>query len=178
MYNKNPYESTSTFIRNLYSLGYSSMRISFYKVNLSLLFQPFEGKNPRTGLSIYNKRGIMTTVTYEGAAALWKSCYDIIHGSVETLTLVIPCAAGASLTLEKKAPGEIFITINKDNQLIPFKFASQTIKVKENGVETVKIVETGLSVFMKVIDGYLEGTNADGHLNKLGDDFEQYQEAN
>ena len=118
----------------------------------------------------------MTTVTYEGAYGIWKSCYNILHGSVEASCLVIPCAGGATLTLEKKAPGEVFLTINKNNQSISFKFASSTATVKENGLEVVKVVETGLGAFMKMVDGYLTGTNSSGHLNKLGDDIEKIQE--
>ena len=172
------YSRHSTFLRNLYSPGFSCILVSYYKVNLSLLFQAFEGTEPRTGWDAYSKRGLMTTVNYDGAYGLWQACHYIIHSNAETLTATIHCARNATLTIEKKAPGEVFITISKDGQFVSHKFASLTAKVKEEGgVETVEVIEAGLGVFMKTIDGYLSHINADAHLNKLGDDLAQYQEA-
>ena len=176
--NNNNHERYSTYLRTLYSPGFSAILLSYYKIHLSLLFQPFERTDPRAGMDVYSKRGIMTTVNYAGAFGLWKSCYDIIHGNAETLAVTIHCARNATLTLEKRAPGEVFLTISKDSEIISHKFASLTTKVKGvNGVETIEVIEAGLGAFMKTVDGYLVSINADGHLNKLGDDLEKYQEA-
>jgi len=175
MNNKETYTKHSTFIRNMYSKGYSSILISYFKFNLSLLFFPYEGTD-QNGRSMYSKKGIVTTIGYEMAAGLWKAFHDILYDSLEALHLVIPCAGGTILTLEMKAPGEIFLAINKNNQTITFKFASTIAKEKVNGIEVTKIIESGLGAFMKLLDGYLTETGGSTHLNKIGDDLEAYQE--
>ena len=175
--NNKDYSRYSTFLRNLYSPGFSCILMSYYKSYLSLLFQPFERTDPQTGKDIYSKRGLITTLSFSGAYGLWKACHSIIHNNVKTLIYTMPCAYDATLTLEKKAPGEVFVTLSKNNQSISHKFDSATASMKEsNGVEAIEVIETGLGVFMKTIDSYLSHINAGAHLDKLGDDLQQYQE--
>ena len=52
------------------------------------------------------------------------------------------------------------------------------VKVKENGQERDKIVETGLIVFNAIVDAYLDGINADRHLDKLTEDYAKLMESN
>jgi hypothetical protein len=66
---------------------------------------------------------------------------------------------------------ETVLTLNKANNTIPFKFATQQIQVKENGQFVTKYIESQLGAFGKILDGYLSGINADRHLDKLTDDY-------
>ena len=179
---KNKYERESTFIRNLYSPGYSSILISFYKVNLSLLFQPFERIDPRNGRDTYGKRGVMTTITYEGAAALYFVAHDILFGNnpLQEVTLTIQCAGSATLVLERVLgqgdQPETFLVVTKNNETIAFKFNTIESKVRQNGQNMIRVIDAGLIAFYKILIGYLTGINASGHLNKLGDDLEALQD--
>lgn len=170
---------TSTQIRNMYSDGMSYMNIKFYNTNLSFHLYPFSGKD-QNGRSRYDtKHGQQTTVNFEGAFALYQVCKDIIEGEIQETNLPIPCIGG-SLTLERKmgmdGMMETIFSISKNNVTIPFKFATIQLQVKENGQVVTKQIEVGLGVFVKTIDGYLTGINAERHLNKLTDDFAKLQE--
>ena len=167
--------TTSTQIRNFYSDGMAYLNISFFNTNLSFRFYPFAGKD-QNGRSNYNmKAGQNTTVNFEGAYALYQVANDIISGKVNATNLPIPCVGGASLSLERKLAQdgkmETLFTINKNNVSIPFKFATINQQVNENGVIMTRTIESGLGAFMKTIEGYLNGINADRHLNKLTDDY-------
>ena len=94
--------NTSTQIRNMYSEGLSYLNIKFYNTNLSFKFAPFLSKDPG-GISKYDmKNAQTTTVDFEGAYALEKTAEDIIDGKITECNLPIPCAAGATLTIERK----------------------------------------------------------------------------
>lgn len=173
---------TSTQIRNMYSDSISYLNISFFNTNLSFRFYPFLSKD-NLGKSRYDtNHGQNTTVNYEGAYALYQMSKDIIEGKIQEANLVIPCAAGASLTFERKMGSsgqlETWISISKNNVMIPFKFQTILQQVKENGQQVTRTIEVGLGVFMKTIDGYLTGINADRHLDKLTDDYIKSQEEN
>lgn len=177
---QNDRTQTSTQIRNFYSEGMSYLNIKFYNTNLSFQFYPFTGKD-QNGRSTYDtKHGETTTVNFEGAYTLWQAAKDIIDGKVKETNLPIPCASGASLTLERRlgADGqyETIFSISKNNRTIPFKFNVMQQQVKENNQVITKIIESGLGAVMKTIEGYLTGINSDRHLDKLTDDFAKIQE--
>lgn len=170
---------TSTQIRNFYSDGISYLNVSFFNTNLSFKFYPFIRKD-NIGKSEYDlKNGINTTVNFEGAYALWDASNNIIDVSINEINLPIPCAAGAILTLERKlgqnGEMETIFSISKNGILIPFKFQTTIYQTKENGQAVTKIIESGLGAFMKTIEGYLVGINADRHLDKLTEDFVKLQ---
>lgn len=174
--------STSTQIRNFYSEEMAYMNISFFNTNLSFRFYPYVQKD-QSGRSTYDmKNGINTTVNFEGAYALWDAAKGIIEGRINEMNLPIPCAAGAELTLERKlgqnGSMETIFSISKNNMTIPFKFRVSTYQTKENGQVVTRVVECGLGAFMKTIEGYLTGINADRHLDKLTEDFVKLQENN
>lgn len=167
--------TTSTQIRNMYSEGVSYMNIKFFNTNLSFNLAPFMNKD-QTGKSIYDfKNAQMTTVNFEGAFALYQTAKDIIENKINECNLVIPCSGGATLTL-KRSMGtngqmETVFSISKNNVIIPFLFATIDQVITENGQPVTRRIEVGLGSFMKTIEGYLTGINADRHLNKLTDDF-------
>lgn len=173
--------TTSTQIRNMYSEGMSYMNIKFFNTNLSFCLYPFVSKDP-TGRSNYDmKNGQQTTVNFEGAYAIFQVAQDIISGKIQEVNLPVPCAAGASIVLERKmgqsGKMETLFSISKNNTIVVFRFQTIDQQVKENGQVTVKTIESGLGAFMKTLDGYLQGINADRHLDKLTEDFAKSQEA-
>lgn len=173
--------TTSTQIRNMYSDSNSYLNIKFFNNNLSFSFYPFIQKDA-TGRSQYDlKAGQITTVDYEKAYVLYRTAKDILEGKFLEGSVNIPCN-DANLVLERKVingkPETIF-TIIKNHVSIPFVFAVYEQKVKSNGqVIMTTWVEGGLGVFMKTIEGYLTGINADRHLDKLTEDFVNAQNQN
>lgn len=168
--------TTTTQIRNLYSEGMSYLNMKFFNTNLCFTFYPFISKD-NTGRSEYDmKKGVSTTVNFEGAFALFNIAKDIIDGKINDCNLPIPCAAGATLTLERKLSlngvMETIFTITKNGVAIPFRFQTINAQIKmDNGQIGTKVIESGLGAFMKTVDGYLQGINADRHLDKLTDDY-------
>lgn len=171
--------STSTQIRNLYSDEMCYLNISFFNANLSLRFYPFLNKDS-VGRSTYDlKNGQNTTVNFEGAFALYQTAKDIIDGKVQEVNLQIPCAGGANLQfdrrMEQNGQMETYLTIMKNNVTIAFRFPVIFVQVKENGKNVTKTVESGLGAFMKTVEGYLTGINADRHLDKLTEEYAKLQ---
>ena len=174
--------NTNTQVRNMYSDGLSYLNMKFYGVNFSLQLVPFVSKDAN-GRSIYDRtKGVMTTIDYDAAYSIFKAANDIIQGkeAAQGLTLNIPCAAGAVVSLERK-PGqsgqmETFFSISKNNITIPFKFNTHSYQVKENGQMVTKVIESGLGTLAKTLDGYLSGINADRHLDKLTEDYVKSKE--
>lgn len=165
--------STSTQIRNLYSDGISCMNIKFYNTSLGFQLYPFTGKDSN-GRSTYDtKNGQQTTVSYDGAFALYQMCNQIIDGKVQEGIITVPCM-GATITLERKlglnGPETVF-SLTKNNVTIPFKFSVISQQIKENGNVTTKQIESGVGAFMKTVEGYLTGVNADRHLDKLTEEY-------
>lgn len=174
--------NTSTQIRNMYSEGISYLNIKFFNTNLSFQFSRFLSKDA-TGRSTYDQQNaLMTTVNWDGAFSLYKMAHEIINGkeAANGTLLNISCAGGASLILDRKmgqnGQMETLFIISKNNASIPFKFATQQVQVKENGQMVTKIIESGLGTFLKTLDGYLTGINAERHLNKMTEDFAKSQQ--
>lgn len=162
--------STSTQIRNFYSEEMSYMNIKFYNTSLSFQLYPFLEKG-QDGRSKYDMRnGQQTTVSYEGAYALYHAAKDIIDGKHNELSMSIECLE-AIIKIDRKLATngkmETIFTLSKKGVEIPFKFKTQDITVRENGQLITKQLETQLGAFMKTIEGYLTGINADRHLDKL-----------
>lgn len=167
--------NTSTQIRNLYSDGMSYLNISFFNTNLSFKFYPFLGRS-NVGRSNYDlNNGLNTTVNFEGAFMLHNICTELIEGKRNDVDLTIPCAQGAQLMLQAKPNGnnvDVIFSIMKNNITIPHKFATMTYTTKNvNGQPETVTVQTGLGAFMKTIEGYLTGINADRHLDKMTEDY-------
>lgn len=167
--------NTSTQIRNLYSEGLCYLNVSFFNTNLSFKFYPFLSKD-NLGKNSYDKVNYQnTTVNYEGASALELIADLIIDGKIDEVDLPIPCAAGATLRLTRnlspKGIMETTFTIEKNGVKIPFVFNTIPVNVKINGQSTVKMLEVGLKSFKSIITGYLDGINADRHLDKLTEDY-------
>ena len=70
---------------------------------------------------------------------------------------------------------DTIFSITKAGNTVPFKFSVTPYQVKENGTMITKYLDSGLGAFVKTIEGYLTGINADRHLNKLTDDFIKIQ---
>lgn len=171
---------TSTQIRNLYSDGMSYLNIKFYNTSLSFCLYPFLEKD-NVGMSKYDlKSGQQTTVNFEGAYVLYQAAKDIIEGKIQEINQTIPCY-GATITLERKTGAngkmETFFSITKNNVTILFKFPVVERQIKNAAGQMVtETVDAGLGAFMETIKGYLNGINADRHLDKLTEDFAKSQQ--
>lgn len=168
--------TTTTQIRNLYSDQMSYMNIKFFNTNLCFSLFPFVSKD-NIGKSNYDtKNGLSTTVNFEGAYALYNVSKNIIDRNMNECDISIPCAAGATLNLRRSISQsgslETIFIISKNGNSIPFKFQTINMQISyDNGQKGIKVIESGLGAFMKTIEGYLNGINADRHLDKLTDDY-------
>ena len=83
---------------------------------------------------------------------------------------VVPCNH-ASLIFEYKPDQNkqmsAYLTINKNNHSILFKYPTHTYQVKVDGQLITKVIQSGLGVFFHTIIGYLTAIGADKHLDKL-----------
>ena len=114
-----------------------------------------------------------TTVSQDSAFALYKFGTDIIQEKISEGSIQIT-GNNSIITLERKfsvSGFETTISLSKNGQTIVFKFATNTVSVKDNGVFKQTQIESGLGSFIKMLEGYLSGINADRHLNKLTDDY-------
>jgi hypothetical protein len=168
-------ENTNIFIRGLYSPGYSSLIISFFKGNLVFKFVPYVGKDAR-GFSRYSKETFLSTsINYGGASYFLLTAMSILYGEEADRQLVAeyPCSNGATLTLENK-PDEnnqmrAYLVINKNKVTIPFSFDIQPYKLMVDGRMVPRIHQSGLGVFAFALEGYLRSTGINAHLSKLPD---------
>lgn len=172
--------NTSTQIRNFYSDGLAYMNVSFYNTNLSIKMQPFKGKDNMGRNSYDESKKQTTTIDYESAYLLWSTIEDILAGKDISGTIPIPCGPDATLEFKREMGSNGFmessLIISKNNIQIQFKFRQVITNINVNGQMIQKVNEVGLGSFNKVINGYLEGINADRHLNKLTDDFVKAQQ--
>lgn len=101
--------NNNTYIRTLYSPGFSFLMMSFFKTNLTLNFVPYLGKD-NVGRSQYSKTEFLsTTVHYEGAAAFYMTAMPILDGNESQVELVFPYSNNATLIFENK--------LDQDNQM-------------------------------------------------------------
>lgn len=180
--------STQTHIRTIYS-DLSYITIKFFNNALSLNFVPAVGKDSN-GFNQYQKSqnptqgiGVTTTINYETAAALLGIINNKIMPAIinnQDISITIQLANQTELTIERKndeiGHKRTFLNIKKDNNVIPYKFGQQKLTITENGNMRQEYNESGLAHFVSIIKGYLEGINAERHLNKLTDDYASLQQ--
>jgi hypothetical protein len=171
----------STFMRNFYAPGYSSMTLSFFNWNLSLRFYRYSGKD-KDGFDRYDlKNGITTTVNYENASYLHQTAMLILKGinTEKEIKAELPCY-NATIILEWKPDHDnqmaAYLSIEKNDQSISFRFRTHTVKVMENGQMVTKVIQSGLGAFAMTLESYLNGTGIDFHLYKMLNDFENSQD--
>lgn len=167
----NNYKSANTYIRTLYAEGFSSLMISFYKTNLTFGFSPYSGKDNRGLCQYNNKIFLSTSVNYESSSFLYSVAISILNGNENQVESVLACNNNSTLVFEYKPDPNnqmnAYLTINKNNMTIPFKFSTNQYKVNENGQMVTKVIQSGLGVFAKTLEAYLMGIGADLHLSKL-----------
>ena len=173
----NNYKSANTYIRCLYSQGYSSLMLSFLKTNLVFGFTPYIGKDS-TGQSQYcREKFLSTSVNYEGASYFYQTAMLIIKETdpKKQITAKLLCNNNTTLILEYKPDEDnqmsAYLVINKNNDTIKFKFKIYQYQEWEEGQVVTKIIQAGLGLFLKVLEAYLIGTGANNHLNKLSEEF-------
>ena len=164
--------SPNVHIRNLYSPGFSWIRMSNYHGNLIFRFVPYLGKS-EDGKSQYCKETFLSTsVRYDGASSYYQIAMSILLGDncEKEIKDVIPCKNNATLTFEYKPDqGDqmaAYLIINKNNLTIPFKFPTHEYDAKVNGRMVTKVIQTGLIGFIKALEEYLAAIGADSYLKK------------
>ena len=174
---------TNIQIRTLYAPGFSSLMLSYFKTNLVLSFAPYIGKDNR-GFDEYCKKSFLSTsINIEGAAFFYKQASRIIdcRHSEELVEIDFPCNKGASLIFEYK-PDEnnqmsAFLTINKNNQAIKFRFSTTEYQDNVDGQWVTNIMQTGLVTFALILGCYLAGKAANSHIGGFySDALEMAQE--
>ena len=166
---------TNTFLRNMFSPGYSSLMASFFSTYLTLGFSQHLGKDKK-GFDQYCKKSFLSaSFNHDGAAFLLMIAMPIVTGKNldQQVEAVLGCKKNTKLIFEYK-PDEsnqmtAYLTINKDNQTIPFRFQTRQIKIAENGNAVTKTIQSGLCDFAKVLEIYLMRVG-ENHLNKLSED--------
>ena len=153
--------------------------MSFYNTNLSLCFCRYIGKN-NAGLSQYDTNNLVTTtINYEGASLLYQIAISILNGknSENEIKAVLQCN-NAALIFDYVSEGSqmvAYLSIDKNNQSITFRFSTHTYQVKNDGQLITKVVQSALGAFAKTVEGYLTGVGADRHLAKMPDDTDESQ---
>lgn len=177
---------TTTLIRTIYSEQMSYMVIKFCNTSISFQFVPFLRKDEQGKNTYDTQRSQTTTLNWDSAYAILKFGQDIIDNKFTEGSIQIN-GNQSIITLEHKIDPMTTqpittISLTKNNSTIPFKFTTQQVSVKSsitNQFQT-SFIPAGLGAFIKMIEGYLTGINADRHLNKLTDDYvkslEQTQE--
>jgi hypothetical protein len=147
--------------------------MSFYRTNLILNFVPYVGKDHR-GFSQYSKNKFLSTsINYEGAAFFYLTAMPILNGedSEKQIEAALPCSNNAALLFEYKPDqsGQMsaYLTVNKNNEMIPFRFSTHPYRVNIDGNMVTKVRQAGLGAFAMTLESYLKGIGADLHLNKL-----------
>jgi len=166
-------KTVSTYIRSIYSPGFSSIMMWFFNTNLTLGFTPWISRD-NVGFDQYDKnKFVSTSIDYEKAAALYLLATPIIEGKQNgQVKYLLQCNKQATLLFEYKlnsdAQMRAYLTIEKQGEQIPFEFRVQQCRVKEaDGNVTVMTIQTGLGVFVKTLEAYLKAVGADRHLSKL-----------
>ena len=178
---KNNTNAISTFIRTLYDVGNSYLMMSFYKYNLSFRIGRWIEKNNSGYSRNDDSKPLVTSVNYEGASLLYQVAMSIVNGlnTDKEVKVEVQCNNNTNLTFEYKPDQNnqmvAYLTIDKNNQSITFKFMVHTYKTRKDGQVITNVTQSGLGVFAKVLDGYLAGIGADRHLIKLPDDADSPQ---
>ena len=176
--------NVSTQIRTLYSPEMSCITIKFYNMDLSFSLSPFSGKTA-SGFDQYNRdKSIWANLKYDQVSLLYQLVSDVLGGRVDgdgaqVSTIVNLRNVGTvNIILEWNRNQGTTLTMSRNNEAIPFKFATDKINVRKDGQITQRIVDTGLITFANTLNGYLTGINADLHLNKMKEEYVKQQEAN
>ena len=168
---QNTRTNTSTHIRTLMSEDSGYITIKFYNTNLSFSFVPFSGKDAN-GRNQYNQaKSMYSTMNWESAALLQVIIQGIMNDKypqgIQSVISHNP-TSDVIISIDRRADGNTFLLMSKGGETIPFKFKATTVQDK--------VVENGLFVLERTLDGYLTGINAERHLNKMTDEYAKLQE--
>ena len=154
------------YIRTLYSPGFSSVTLSFFKTKLSVGFSPWVSKD-QTGRSRYDtKNFIAMTINDETAAALSFLAKQIIEGTLcNPVQYAIQGNKNTSRLFEFDGEKARLI-IEKSKDMAAFEFIVHVYRTKEDGQLVTKIIQAGLLAFAEVLQAYLNAVGADRQPDK------------
>ena len=167
----------------MFSPGFSYLQLSVYQGLFALNFVPWRWKD-RNDIDRYCKDvHRSTTLDTEGATTLYRIAKSIIDGSGsdKPVKTVLPCKRDAELLfvykVENNGQMAAYLAIKKDGENIGLLFpTNQDVVVGEDGKKALKVIQSGLGVFAKILDGYLTGLGADDKTNKLPVNFNPAQD--
>lgn len=161
-------QNTSTQIRTFYSDGFSYMNLKFFNTMLSISMSKFLEKD-NTGRNVYDQNAVFTSLNYDQAYALYKTCQDILEGKINEVNLQLQYG-NASVTLTRNKNGNFYdtmLSVNRDGRSVQFLFS----KITQTADGTTRTIDMGLGSFYMTLEGFLTGINSERHLNKLTDDY-------
>lgn len=157
----------NTYIKTLYSPERASISFSFFKTNLALSFSPWIGPAKKKLVEYNGAKSLSTTMSDDSAATLYFLAKKIVEGVIQDpIRYEIPCNRDAMIVFEYD-PGQAYLSIEKNGSRIRFEFTIQRYLQKINGDVDVRVVQSGLIVFMKVLEAYLTGISADRQVGNI-----------
>ncbi len=173
----------NTYVRTFYSEGFSSLVMSHYNTNFSLCFNRWVEKDSR-GMEVFDTtNGLSTTLNYEDASLLFQVAMSILNGenAENEIKAVLQCN-NATLTFDCKKEENnqmvAYLTIDKNNQSISFKFSDFQYQIKQNGQIVTKVIQAGVGALAEILHGYLSGIGTERHLVKLADYYASSKDEN
>ena len=157
-----------------YSIGYSSLHLSYYGDLLTVSFQPYEGVD-KDGKHQFSKKVFQsTTINHEGAAYFYCLAARVLNGIDldKEFEACLQCGKNATLTLhymkdnDRKDEMCAFFVIRKNDETIPFLFRKDPYKTTKDGIEITEIIQTGLGSFAMDLRNYIRLVRAEKFLSK------------
>ena len=167
----------NTYIKTLYSPERVSISFSFFKTNLALSFSPWIGPAKKKLVEYNGAKSLSTTISDDSAATLHHLAKNIVEGVIQDpIRYEIPCNRDAMIVFEYD-PGQAYLSIEKNGSRIRFEFSIQRYLQKINGDVDVRVVQSGLIVFMKVLEAYLIAVSADRqHEGSIDESYTKSQQ--
>ena len=99
------------------------------------------------------------------------------QNSDEPIEVVLPCNNGTSLIFEYKPDQNnqmsAYLTINKNNETIRFRFKTTEYEETVNGQTVTKVMQTDLSIFTLILGCYLLGKAIIRHIDRNDEAYNQ-----
>ena len=179
MYNN---KQPNIHIKTFGSPGLSQLTLSRYlsekyqKEFLVFKFVPCIGQDDTGADKFCKKTFPSTSIDHAGAKDFLQIIKPILDGKDPNtqITASLPCGKSASLNFEYKLEKDghmgAYLTISKDGNTVPFKFETFKYKSYEDGEVITNVLQTGLSTFAKILEGYIASAGVDDQWNRVSEE--------
>lgn len=155
------YYKENTYVGDFESPGYSLIRMSYYMIYLTLDFTPWL-RWSKSGKSIYDiKSSLSTSIDTDGANYFYQIIMSIIREETSDKVIEAPlsCKNNTTLTLhyqpDEKKQMNAFLTIEKNDQVIAYRFATRLSQNIINNQLVTKVIQVELCNFAVLLIEYL-----------------------